>query len=637
MATCSSRWVVTGADADTSTAVVPLAAVRLEEFDYELPADRIAQVPIEPRDAARLLVDRGTAPPDHRTVAELPSCCGPATCRRQQHGVIPARLGLRRATGGAAEVLLLEPLSADRAAWEALVRPARRLRAGEVLHAPDGRAVLTIGGRTESGETFRVELHEDRLAELDELGEMPLPPYIPRGSTGPSATRRCTPPSRVRPPRRRPACTSHRSCSTGSGRPVSTSRRVELVVGLDTFRPITVDDPRDHRCTASATACRRRRGRRAGRPAAWSPSARPPFAPWRAPAATGRLDGRTELFIHRGATFQVVDVLLTNFHLPRTTLLMMIDAFVGPRWRDCTRRRWPRATASCRSATPCSSIATRDGSLMLTPVASLLAARSSSRRGEPTARPAPASPRGARVVPHAVLHAGRHPGGGQVPQRRRLRSARRRDRARQHLPPHAAPRRRVVARFGGLGALRRLERPDADRLRRLPGVLARSRRSTTTASRSAAPTTARRTASPRSRPWSPRSCSAPTSRWCSTCARRCRARRGVVELAVERTAAWAKRARSRARPRRAVAVRHRPGWHRRGRCGPTAPSEPSSSTSTATGSAGCRWGRPAPRCCRPSPPPSSSCPSTGRATSWASATRRRSSRRWHWASTSSTA
>src|SRR5215207_6372767 len=103
--------------------------MRLEEFDYELPAARIAQVPIEPRDAARLLVDRGSAPPEHRTVADLPSLLRPGdVVVVNDTKVIPARLRLQRTTGGAAEVLLLEPLDADRRQWEAMVRPARKLR-----------------------------------------------------------------------------------------------------------------------------------------------------------------------------------------------------------------------------------------------------------------------------------------------------------------------------------------------------------------------------------------------------------------------------------------------------------------------------------------------------------------------------
>src|SRR5918993_1359743 len=118
---------------------IACCAVRLGDFDYALPADRIAQVPVEPRDSARLLVDCGSAPPEHRHVRDL--------CELLHDGdllvvndtkVMPARLALQRETGGAAEVLLLDALDGARRTWEALVRPARRLREGEVLHAPTG-------------------------------------------------------------------------------------------------------------------------------------------------------------------------------------------------------------------------------------------------------------------------------------------------------------------------------------------------------------------------------------------------------------------------------------------------------------------------------------------------------------------
>jgi S-adenosylmethionine:tRNA ribosyltransferase-isomerase len=108
---------------------------------------------------------------------------------------------------------------------------------------------------------------------------------------------------------------------------------VELVVGLDTFQPVTAEDPLDHRMHSERyrvpaptwEACQA--ARRVVAVGTTSVRA------LESAAASGRLDGRTELFLHRGAPFRVVDVLLTNFHLPRTTLLMMIDAFVGPRWR----------------------------------------------------------------------------------------------------------------------------------------------------------------------------------------------------------------------------------------------------------------------------------------------------------------
>jgi len=316
-----------------------VTVVRLEEFDYDLPPERIAQVPIEPRDAARLLVDRGSAPPEHRTVAQLPDLLRPGdVVVVNETKVIPARLRLQRATGGHAEVLLLEPRDPGRRHWEALVRPARRLKDGEVLQTPDGRPILTVGERTPAGDTFDVHLVDavgaDALAVLDDVGEVPLPPYIttrldrperyqtvyasqPGSAAAPTAGLHLTPQllERIR--------------DVGAA-----IHPVELVVGLDTFQPVSADDPLEHRMHSERyrvpettwAACQD-----APRVVAIGTTS---VRALESAAVTGRLSGRTELFLHRGATFHVVDVLLTNFHLPRTTLLMMIDAFVGPRWRD---------------------------------------------------------------------------------------------------------------------------------------------------------------------------------------------------------------------------------------------------------------------------------------------------------------
>jgi S-adenosylmethionine:tRNA ribosyltransferase-isomerase len=287
--------------------------VRLGDFDYDLPADRIAQVPVEPRDAARLLVDRGSAPPEHRYVRDLRELLHDGDLLVvNDTKVMPARLALQRETGGAAEVLLLDALDGARRTWEALVRPARRLREGEVLHAPAGDAVVRIGRRTDAGDTFCVEL----LGPVDVLsrhGDVPLPPYI---------TQRLTDPDRyqtvyAREPGSAAAPTAGLHLTDdliarlqAFGVAVAA---VELVVGLDTFQPVTVERCRDaRRVVAVGTTSVRA---------------------LEAAAATGRLHGRTDLFIRRGFEFQVVDLLLTNFHLPRTTLLMMIDAFVGARWR----------------------------------------------------------------------------------------------------------------------------------------------------------------------------------------------------------------------------------------------------------------------------------------------------------------
>ena len=262
--------------------------------------------------------------------------------------VLPARLPLRRATGGGAEVLLLEPVSDDRRTWEALVRPARRLRTGEDLFAADGGPVLRIGERTAAGDTFHVELlaDGDPLIIIDRLGHVPLPPYLHTPLDRPERYQTVyaqTPGSAAAPTAGLHLTAELLATMTANGIAIAP---VDLVVGLDTFQPISVTDPLQHRMhteryrvpEATWRACadaRARRGRRDDQRAGSRERRR-----------TDRLEGRTDLFLHRGADFRVVDVLLTNFHLPRTTLLVLIDAFVGPRWRTLYEAALARTTAS---------------------------------------------------------------------------------------------------------------------------------------------------------------------------------------------------------------------------------------------------------------------------------------------------
>lgn len=306
--------------------------MRTDDFDYELPPERIAQHPIEPRDAARLLVDRGPGrAPDHRHVRDLPELLAPGDLLVVNDSrVIPARLGLFRSSGGAVELLLLESLGEDR--WEVLARPARKLRTGEVLRDAAGAPVAEIGSRTEAGDTLIVRLLDPGAP--DRLGAMPLPPYItaplaeqeryqtvysdrPGSAAAPTAGLHFTP------------ALLDRLAERGVG-----LARVELMVGLDTFKPIATDDPADHIIhteryrvpPATVEACRNAR-----RVVAVGTTA---VRALESAAATGSPEGRSSLYIRAPYDWKVVDVLLTNFHLPRTTLLLMIDAFVGPRWRD---------------------------------------------------------------------------------------------------------------------------------------------------------------------------------------------------------------------------------------------------------------------------------------------------------------
>ena len=315
--------------------------MELADFDYDLPDERIAQTPIEPRDSARLLV--AGDPIRHLHVTDLPDLLLPGDLVVvNETRVIPARLKLKRATGGAAEVLLLEATNGARTEWEALVRPGKKLRIGEELLAGD-RPLVRIGERTEAGDTFSVTLlgPTDGATSLDTLethGEMPLPPYI---------TARLDDPERyqtvyAREPGSAAAPTAglHFTPELFERLDERGIRRaaVELVVGLDTFQPISTDDPLDHPMhteryrvppeTMQACLDTRAAG---GRVVAVGTTA---VRALESAAKSGELSGRTKLFIHQGFDWQLVDVLMTNFHLPKTTLLMMIDAFVGLVWRE---------------------------------------------------------------------------------------------------------------------------------------------------------------------------------------------------------------------------------------------------------------------------------------------------------------
>ena len=320
-----------------------------DAYDYDLPAELIAQQPIEPRDAARLLVvDRSSGRIEHRVFRDLPDLLRPGDLLvANRSRVIPARLhGHRLPTGGAAELLLLRARGGG--AWEALVRPAKRLQVGsrigfggrdvfaEVVERGEagGRVVRFVGadGRPVEGPAF------DRW--LAGFGETPLPPYIktpladperyqtiyarePGSAAAPTAGLHFTPELLFRL-RERGVDLVH----------------VTLHVGLDTFRPVEVEDLREHRihaewcqlgaATAERIAASRRRG---GRVVAVGTTAVRVLETSRGEP----YEGDTRLFIYPGHRFQVVDALITNFHLPRSSLLMLVSAFAG---RELVRRAY---------------------------------------------------------------------------------------------------------------------------------------------------------------------------------------------------------------------------------------------------------------------------------------------------------
>jgi S-adenosylmethionine:tRNA ribosyltransferase-isomerase len=324
----------------------------VEVPDYPLPLEAIAQEPVEPRHAARLLValdpDGGVC---HRTVADLPALLGPGDLLvLNTTRVLPARLSLTKATGGAAEVLLLEPYRAESPessesapgeasrVWAALVRPGRRLPPGTVLEG-GGRAVVEVGEAI--GDGARVVRFVDGSADVTDqlaaLGRVPLPPYIhrPLGDPERYQTVYAERPASVAAPTAGLHLTHEvlDGCrANGCG--VAT---VDLAVGLATFKPVWAARAEDHLMhaehfqvpAATLEACRTAR-----RVVAVGTTT---VRALESAAANGRRSGSTSLYIHGDYPFRVVDVLLTNFHQPRSSLLLLLEAFCGPSWRDLYR------------------------------------------------------------------------------------------------------------------------------------------------------------------------------------------------------------------------------------------------------------------------------------------------------------
>ncbi len=309
--------------------------MNLSDIDYELPEKLIAQHPVEPRDSARLLVATNPSTVEHKHVTDLVDFLEPGDVMVvNDTRVLPARLALHRKTGGAAEVLLLEQRSSDFRLWEALVKPASKIKQDEVLEY-FGKRVVRIGPRTEAGDTFVIEiLDENPMELLQRIGAMPLPPYIRSSLT--DLERYQTVYARRMASAAAPTAGLHFTPElmariVAKGVQVET---VELVVGLDTFKPISTDDPLDHLIHSEFYSVDQRvmdACKEAKRVIAIGTTATRALE---SVAASGQLTGRTSLFITPGFQWKVVDMMLTNFHLPKTSLLLMIESFIGTRWRD---------------------------------------------------------------------------------------------------------------------------------------------------------------------------------------------------------------------------------------------------------------------------------------------------------------
>jgi S-adenosylmethionine:tRNA ribosyltransferase-isomerase len=285
--------------------------MKRSELEYSLPPELIAQRPAERRDRSRLLVyDRASGDVRHRRFDELPEELRGELVVVNDTRVVPARLRLRRPGGGDAEVLLLEPLN-GRGEWEALARPSRKLRAGQRLGPVELLEPLGEG-------RWRLRL------EGEPAGEAPLPPYITEPLADPE--RYQTVYAAEEGSAAAPTAGLHFTPELLDRLDVE---RVTLHVGLDTFRPVTVDDLADHPIHSE---------RYEVAPEAWEriQAAERVLAVGTTTvrvleslARGAPLAGRTDLFITPGFEFRRVDSLLTNFHLPGSTLLALVMAFAG--------------------------------------------------------------------------------------------------------------------------------------------------------------------------------------------------------------------------------------------------------------------------------------------------------------------
>lgn len=306
--------------------------MRVDELDYDLPAELIAQTPVEPRDHSRLLVVPPSGPFEHRRFAEIVDLIEPSdVVVVNDTRVRRARIAGRRPSGGRVELLVLAP-GVD-GTWTALARPARKLVPGTRIDLTGGGAAIVVDALGEGRVRLRVDAPDGFEALLARQGEMPLPPYIRERPEDPE--RYQTVYARSTGSAAAPTAGLHFTPALlAAVATKATLARVELQVGLDTFRPVTADDLSSHPMhselyvVSDGTRQLLDRASAAGRRivAVGTTTVRvlETIADPARPSA-----GRTRLLIEPGHRFQRVGAVVTNFHLPRSTLIALVMAFGG--------------------------------------------------------------------------------------------------------------------------------------------------------------------------------------------------------------------------------------------------------------------------------------------------------------------
>ena len=312
--------------------------MKTSDFLYDLPEELIAQTPLPQRDASRLLVlDRTSGEIEHRRFHDLPEYLLPGDCLiLNDSRVIPARLFGVRPSGGAVEVVLLRELDGGR--WECLSRPGRKMREGTEVSFGDGELTAVVERVLPDGNrVLRFRYEGIFLEHLERLGRMPLPPYIKVQLEDPE--RYQTVYAREPGSAAAPTAGLHftKELLSGIGEKGVDVRFVTLHVGLGTFRPVKAENVEEHEmhsefCTVpedTAAAIRAARAR-GGRVIAVGTTSCRTLESFARPDGTVDAGSRwTTLFIYPGYQFRCVDALVTNFHLPGSTLVMLVSALAG--------------------------------------------------------------------------------------------------------------------------------------------------------------------------------------------------------------------------------------------------------------------------------------------------------------------
>lgn len=312
--------------------------MKKSDFYFELPEDLIAQTPIQQRDASRLLVlDKKTGKCEHKTFCDIIDYLNPGDCLvLNDSRVIPARLIGARKSGGAIEVLLLKDLGDNK--WEALTRPGRKSRIGEKIHFGNGLLVAEVLDEIDDGKRVVRFTYDGIFLEiLEKLGQMPLPPYIHERLENPE--RYQTVYSKNIGSAAAPTAGLHFTDELLL-KIINKNIKIAFItlhVGLGTFRPVKADDIEDHIMHSEyyeipdeskkiISETKNNGGRII---AVGTTSCRTLESAFSDDGEIIKQSGDTSIFIYPGYKFKAVDAMITNFHLPESTLIMLVSALAG--------------------------------------------------------------------------------------------------------------------------------------------------------------------------------------------------------------------------------------------------------------------------------------------------------------------